>query len=110
MSRKTIFSPKNIAFGKPHAPVADRGHDRPQRGVQEGVPRPLRQYRGRRPDPPVHHQGGQHVGVEQGGEVVVEVEHPPHRPEGDVVQGPAQEEPQAGGQKTRILSRNLKKK
>ena len=44
----------------------------------------------------VQQHPGQHGGEEQGGVVVVHVQHPAHRPEGDVVQGPAQEEPRRG--------------
>ena len=46
----------------------------------------------------VHEDARQHGGEEQGGVVVVDVEHPPHAPEGHIVKGPAQEEPCGGPQ------------
>ncbi len=44
----------------------------------------------------VEDDGGEHGRVEQSRKVVVEVQDATHGPEGDVVQGPADEEPETG--------------
>ena len=85
-----------------NSPVRQRSHHRSQHPVED---RGRRRLGHPRPDPPRHrlqeevkHHRRQHGGVQQRGEVVVEVEHPPHGPEGDVVQAPTEQEPQPRGQ------------
>ena len=77
--------------------VAAGGEGSGQTGVHQGRGEAAGGQPGQGERDVVEQHGGQHAGAgeEQGGVVVVDVEHAPHRPEGDVVQRPAQEEPLA---------------
>ena len=50
----------------------------------------------------VEDDAGDHAGVEEGGEVVVEVEDAAHHPEGDVVQRPPDHQPRPAVQRPRL--------
>ena len=77
------------------------GESQAEEGLGEGGGDDVGESPGDGPGEIVDEDGGEHAGEEEGGVVVVDVEDSAHGPEGDVVQGPAEEQP--GGRHQRPL-------